>query len=708
IFSRLSREDEKRLFFDSYNHELDFSGREKTYELDKWVFERVKQFLKRKKEDLKNETQVVYFLHLLGLDTAGHVHKPNTDLFLENLLYTDKGIKEMYELFEQTFNDNKTAYVLTSDHGMTDSGSHGAGDNFETETPFFIWGAGVKHKPYTANNGITNFYELEQAQMAPLMSALLGIATPMNNFGILPRDVINASDLYILYAAQGNAHQLYSQYNSLLQEHEKGLFTEFLPNFSVDNIIIDFKQYLETQNSYANEDQAIKASYNFMHNCLKGIDYYFSYYRTVLLIATTASILGWLGYLLKLLGDMRTFAKDSRKLLKNSFGSKLKLRILFVLSAFTLGFCLLQKLSGTITLYLLLPFAVWYLFLSHPGIVLLTDVKFGLSKFHLLVLLLCAELLIKYTKTFFTKTLKFYTSFFLSLVLCVFPLLPISVGYSNNLLLYCGIFMTLARPLLVKNSVMLIDKIVVLITLVNAFICIYMHTYQLGIRFINQIISWGFLLYVLVSLVRPCNLTVKQRLEKFITLLSTLYALFCTSYEALFLLLLITELILSIDSSKSYENCVSPLVSSSKFQTLAYSFRLAFIILLYTFFSFFGTGNMASINSFDPNIIRCFLTTFSPFVIMFLLHFCLISFGLPKSRQIFICLLLICDVMGLNFLFLVKNQGSWLEIGSSISHFVIMQVTTLILLLFQNFIEKLTHQTLVTAKYPEVKGRRSF
>ena len=122
IFSRLSREDEKRLFFDSYNHELDFSGREKSYELDKWVFERVEQFLRRKKEDLKTETQVVYFLHLLGLDTAGHVHKPNTDLFLENLLYTDNGIKEVYELFERTFDDNKTAYILTSDHGMTDAG----------------------------------------------------------------------------------------------------------------------------------------------------------------------------------------------------------------------------------------------------------------------------------------------------------------------------------------------------------------------------------------------------------------------------------------------------------------------------------------------------------------------------------------------------------------------------------------------------------
>lgn len=595
-------------------------------------------------------------------------------------------------------------------------GSHGAGDDFETETPFFIWGAGVKHKPYTANDGLSHLYELEQAQMAPIMSALLGIATPMNNFGILPRDIINASDLYMLHAAQGNAHQLYNQYNALLQDHDRGLFTKFLPNFKIDNIPLDFKQYLETQNSYASEEQAIQASYHFMFNCLKGIEYYFSYYRIVLLCATTATIIGWLGYLLKLLGDIRVFAKDSQKFLKNSFRSKIKLWILLLLAVFTLGFCLLQKLNLSITFYLLLPFLVWYLFLSYPGVILLTDSKLGITKYHMLVLLLCIEVLVytffdrrcvslgfllftlqdKISKKFFTQPLKFYISFILSLILCIFPLLPVSVGYSNNLLLYCGILMTLTRPLLVKHSIGLMDRIIVLITLINAIICIYMHTHQLGITLINRCISWGFLLYVVVALVRPCSMTVKQRLEKFITLLSSLYVMFCTSYESLFLLLLITELILSIDSSKSYEKCLSPLAAYPKLQSLDYSFRLAFIILLYTFFSFFGTGNMASINSFDPNIIRCFLTTFSPFVIMFLvilkliipifliiaIIFTLSPLACRFEREIFICLLLICDVMGLNFLFLVKNQGSWLEIGSSISHFVIMHVTTLVFVLF--------------------------
>lgn len=122
IFSRLTKDDEKRLFFDSYSHELDFSGKEKTYELDKWVFQRVENVLRRKREELKNEEQVIFFLHLLGLDTAGHVHKPGSELFIENLRFTERGITEMYELFESIFTDAKTAYIVTSDHGMTNAG----------------------------------------------------------------------------------------------------------------------------------------------------------------------------------------------------------------------------------------------------------------------------------------------------------------------------------------------------------------------------------------------------------------------------------------------------------------------------------------------------------------------------------------------------------------------------------------------------------
>lgn len=47
--------------------------------------------------------------------------------------------------------------------------------------------------------------------------------------------------------------------------------------------------------------------------------------------------------------------------------------------------------------------------------------------------------------------------------------------------------------------------------------------------------------------------------------------------------------------------------------------------------------------------------------------------------MLFIIVLLICDIMCAHFLFFVRNKGSWLDIGVSISHFVIMESTVVVL-----------------------------
>lgn len=126
--------------------------------------------------------------------------------------------------------------------------------------------------------------------------------------------------------------------------------------------------------------------------------------------------------------------------------------------------------------------------------------------------------------------------------------------------------------------------------------------------------------------------------------------------------------------------------------------------MLYLMISFFGTGNMATISSFDPNWVRCLVTTFSPFLMTALILFKLsipinllscayraIHIALrTDTKKMFILMLLICDMMCLNFLFLVKNKGSWLDIGTSLSHFVIMEATTLVLMVFYGVAQLLT------------------
>lgn len=89
--------------------------------------------------------RTIFFLHLLGLDTNGHGNKPHSHQYKDNLkcmfpffsynflffTVVDKGIKRIVELVEDIFPDQKSAYIFTADHGMTDWGSHGGGSDDE-------------------------------------------------------------------------------------------------------------------------------------------------------------------------------------------------------------------------------------------------------------------------------------------------------------------------------------------------------------------------------------------------------------------------------------------------------------------------------------------------------------------------------------------------------------------------------------------------
>uniref|UniRef100_A0A182TTI6 GPI ethanolamine phosphate transferase 1 n=1 Tax=Anopheles melas TaxID=34690 RepID=A0A182TTI6_9DIPT len=134
-------------------------------------------------------------------------------------------------------------------------------------------------------------------------------------------------------------------------------------------------------------------------------------------------------------------------------------------------------------------------------------------------------------------------------------------------------------------------------------------------------------------------------------------------------------------------------------------------LMLFLLVSFFGTGNLATVSSFDPNWVRCFVTTFSPFTMMALIVFKLlvpvlllicvlkamvIISSVPKTKM-FTLTLMVCDWMCMNFFFLVKNKGSWMEIGSSISHFVILECTTIVVIMMYELARFVTDVTLTTS-----------
>ncbi|KAG8711155.1 Glycosyl phosphatidyl inositol anchor synthesis [Ceratobasidium sp. 423] len=185
-------------------------------ELDTWV-------LARLKETLHNATQhpgsaldrslrqegVVIFLHLLGLDTTGHSYRPFSKEYMQNIVHVDtivqeveKSIDNFYAHDDEPENESRTAYIFTADHGMSVIGNHGDGDPDNTRTPLIAWGSGIRgpvsdpdlnstHDSYSKpawGQPLTDLAraDVQQADVAALMSALLGVDWPMNSVGVVP------------------------------------------------------------------------------------------------------------------------------------------------------------------------------------------------------------------------------------------------------------------------------------------------------------------------------------------------------------------------------------------------------------------------------------------------------------------------------------------------------------------------------------------
>lgn len=97
--------------------------------LDEWSFDQFQSLVNRSNEDPKLkelliQDNVVIFLHLLGCDSNGHAHRPFSPIYLNNVKVVDHIAERVYNLLEDYFKDNRTAYIFTADHGMSDKGSN--------------------------------------------------------------------------------------------------------------------------------------------------------------------------------------------------------------------------------------------------------------------------------------------------------------------------------------------------------------------------------------------------------------------------------------------------------------------------------------------------------------------------------------------------------------------------------------------------------
>ncbi|XP_077207288.1 GPI ethanolamine phosphate transferase 1 [Paroedura picta] len=716
----------------------DFGAEDATV-LDTWVFDHVKDFFSsaRNNETLfsqLHEQKIVFFLHLLGIDTNGHAHRPHSSEYKNNIRKVDEGVEEIVSLVEDFYgNDGKTVFILTSDHGMTDWGSHGAGHPSETLTPLVAWGAGIKSSQRVSSqqfeDGFLKDWKLEtwkrqdvsQADIAPLMASLIGVPFPLNSVGILPLGYLNNTARFKAESMFTNAAQILEQFKvKMAQKKKTTLPFLFSPFKSLsDSEQIDFLRKIRTSIQHEKYEEGVSLCRQLIGLALEGLLYYHTYDRFFLGLSVALSFVGWTSYVILVIAKAqvgltwRTPNKEIISLLRYACSA---VGILIAI------FLLIQSLPWTYYIYCLLPVPIWYAVLKEYPITQtlvssLRNIPWTHSIGFLLVSIMGIEILV--FSFFYRSTLSFglitfsvwplvgrlwtqakaaALSWILScLLLSVFPLMPV-VGRDQNIPLVtaAGLVIFLSSSYLVvflckskKHHMHGRDRYLYLVQLLSlalsSFIVTNTHSSlesKRGLPLINQITSWTTLASSLIVPLLSSTMLYLRLLSIFLSLMST-YLLLSTGYEALFppalALLMFVWINMEHEAQKGYGVSLKSKLAALSFSHTADitefrqlhmgDIRRSFFFIFFILTAFFGTGNIASVNSFDPASVYCFLTVFSPFTMGGLL-------------------------LWKHFFFLVKDYGSWLDIGTSISHYVLVMSLAIFLMLLSGLSQLLTTKKL--------------
>eukprot|EP01133_Synstelium_polycarpum_P013222 gene13222-15533_t len=687
--------------------------------LDTWVFDRIDQLLANASVDAQlaaklRAPKVVIFMHLLGLDTNGHAYRPFSKEYYDNIALVDRGIARATKQIEDFFGDQSTAYVFTSDHGMSNRGSHGDGERANTETPLVAWGAGVRapissslqmdrvtklrgkaRESLHINSETPSDWRLDhllrsdvsQADIAPLMSSLIGVPCPLNSVGVLPTDFLGTSPAYTSQALMANTMQIWEMFK--LKSNTKKENSLIFSPFSRLN---DAEKTLAQINAYLASDQHEDAQIlclEFIDLCLQGLNYFQTYDRPFLMTMITLGYFGWIATLALYIMNNYTVIgskcdKDKVKQLTLSM-NKISLYLIGALSLGLFGY--LMSNESPLHYYLYCAFVVFFwgktipanilpvfLFLqdyatsarnvstsslNHSQSIVNSFFMLALSAVFVMELLVISYFERKVLSLLFiivglwVFTLRISTRyrvlwFIACLSMSIFPALPVDFGSNTNLVCIGSILIVMigavsrmfAKGIFVRNQ--LTPKT----------------TSGKTLQYIQMaaIITSTWLIYTTDrSLEQKIGLPVFNQYSSWFLLISSVAVLFILKgkhhfdhWVQLCLSLAVPFVLLSVSFETIFFGC--------------FIFTLSLWMLIEITME--EKGATSPDNIITQNDIRR-----------------AIIYTILNGPASFLLVIALTDIMNINFFFLVKDTGSWLEIGTSISHYAISNAFIILQLL---------------------------